>query len=72
MAGVISHIYIAKLLLNTNLIEVDNEPEYLLGSIAPDAVMSKKSHSRNDKKISHLSEGISSDDWYLDEYRKCL
>lgn len=69
MAGVITHIYVADLLVERGLLEITSRSNYLLGSIAPDAIMSKKIYHRDDKKISHLREGISSVDWYKSEYR---
>lgn len=70
MAGVIAHIFVAKQLLNRRIVSVSNINKYILGSIAPDAIMSKDNYVRDDKKISHLRKGISSDDWYLDDYKK--
>ncbi len=69
MAGVITHIYIADLLVKKRIICVKDRSKYLLGSIAPDSIMSKEHYQRDDKKVSHLREGISSDNWYLDEYK---
>ncbi|KFZ26543.1 MAG: hypothetical protein KQ78_01246 [Candidatus Izimaplasma bacterium HR2] len=69
MAGVIAHVYIAKKLLEDKHISVANKDSFTLGSIAPDAIMSKMDYHRDDKKISHLRKGISSDNWYLKEYK---
>lgn len=70
MAGVITHIYIAEIILKRNLVTVKDEAEYYLGSIAPDAIMAKKNYVRDDKKTSHLRDNISSDRWYQDQYKK--
>ena len=70
MAGVITHVYIARKLLDRNEVSVENPKAYFLGSIAPDAVMSKVDYHRDDKKKSHLRIDISSDDWYLNEYKE--
>ncbi len=70
MAGVITHIFVADLLVKKGIVDVSNRSKYLLGSIAPDSIMSKEDYHRDDKKMSHLREGISSDDWYLDEFKE--
>ncbi|KFZ25778.1 MAG: hypothetical protein KQ78_02032 [Candidatus Izimaplasma bacterium HR2] len=70
MAGVIAHLYIGQLIYKSISDKVEDEIGYYLGTIAPDAVMSKDNYHRDDKKISHLRVGISSDDWYLDEYNE--
>lgn len=69
MAGVVTHLYIASVLLKKGVIRVERETDYYLGTIAPDAIMSKKNYQRDDKKISHLRENISSDRWYQDKYK---
>ena len=70
MAGLITHVYIAEKLLEDNLLTVKDINSYILGSLAPDAIMSKENYHRDDKKNSHLRKGISSDNWYLDEFRE--
>ncbi len=69
MAGVITHIFIANKLLKSKVISVQNETEFYLGVVAPDAVMSKKDYKREDKMVSHLRENIPSDRWYQDQFR---
>lgn len=70
MAGVITHIYIADLILKSGIINVSDKESYFLGSISPDAIMSKENYQRDDKKISHLRDNISSDRWYQKQYKE--
>ena len=70
MAGVIAHVYIANKLLEDKHITISNKDSFTLGSIAPDAIMSKVDYHRDDKKNSHLRKGISSDNWHLKEYKE--
>lgn len=70
MAGVITHIYVAGLLIENGLVNVVNKSKYYLGTIAPDAIMSNSNYQREDKKYTHLRENISSDEWYHEEYKK--
>jgi hypothetical protein len=51
MAYPMTHLYIAKKMLDNSLIHIDNVPQYFLGSIVPDAVEWRKTY---DKRISHL------------------
>jgi hypothetical protein len=69
MAGVITHIFIANRLLKNKIISVQNETEFYLGVVAPDAVMSNKNYTRDDKLVSHLRDNIPSDRWYQDQYQ---
>ncbi len=69
MAGLITHLYVAELLINEGLLNISDRYKYFLGTLAPDAIMSKKDYHRDDKKHTHLRIGISSDDWYKKEYK---
>lgn len=69
MAGVVTHVYVAMKLLEEHVVSVKDTNQYILGSIAPDAIMSKEQYQRDDKKASHLRDNISSDRWYQEQYR---
>lgn len=70
MAGVVTHVYVALKLLEERIINIDDVNQFILGAIAPDAIMSKENYQRDDKKISHLRDTISSDRWYQKQYQE--
>lgn len=70
MAGVITHLQIGKMIYKDQKYLIDDEIGFYLGTIAPDSIMAKADYQRIDKIITHLRIGISSEDWYKDEYQE--
>ena len=63
MAGTITHLIIAKEILNRIKESIDNPDAFLLGNIAPDAIYSKINLTKEDKKRAHLRSDISDINW---------
>lgn len=67
MAGAMTHVYIANEVAKR--LNIKDPKGFLLGSLAPDAIMCKDNYQRSDKRKTHFRSDISSDDWYKEEFK---
>jgi len=67
MAGAMTHVYIANEVAKQ--LNIKDLKGFLLGNLAPDAIMCKDTYQRSDKRKTHFRSDISSDDWYKEEFK---
>lgn len=69
MAGTITHLLIARNLVEQLGSSIQNTDLFYAGNIAPDGVHARKDYCRADKKKTHLRSGIKDNDFHLEKNR---